>query len=190
MISIRQGVFETNSSSQHCLSVNAGMRDTKEFPQLIDGNVYIPFGNPDETKNFVQLVQYIVCMMLDEKSVETLMTLPEDERKQFYQVVQLAYRMAGLGEVDEVVITPPERCKHGGIHIEEDGDVALWGGERAYMSTLSTGLSTVLDELSHPVRRNNTAMSLVARHAKDVDPNVAYAAAALALNTSGHFIEI
>lgn len=190
MISIRQCVFETNSSSQHCLSVNDGMRDTKEFPQLIDGNVYIPFENPDETKNFVQLVQYMVCMMLDEQSVETLITLPEDERKKFYQVIQLAYRMAGLDEVDEVVITPPERYKHCGIHIDGDGDVALWGGERAYMSTLSTGLSTVLDELSHPVRMNNTAMSLVARYAKDADPKVAYAAAALALNTNGYFIEM
>ena len=190
MISIRQGVFETNSSSQHCLSVNAGMRDTKEFPQLIDGNVYIPFGNPDETKNFVQLVQYMVCMMLDEKSVETLITLPEDERKQFYQVIQLAYRMAGLGEVDEVVITPPEQYKHCGIHIEESGYATLWGGQCTDMSTFSTGLSTVLDELSYPVRMNNTAMSLVAWYAKDVDPKVAYAAAALALNTSGYFIEM
>lgn len=64
MFTVRPTVFETNSSSEHCLTVEDGMRDIDEFPVPDDaGMVHIPLiGNADdltETKDFVSLVQYL-----------------------------------------------------------------------------------------------------------------------------------
>lgn len=190
MISIRQGVFETNSSSQHCVTVKPGMRDVDEFPMIEDYDIHIPFGNPSVTDTFLKLVQYIICMMLEEHPLEHLMNIPTEDRKKFYKVIQLAYKMAGIGEVDNVIIDPANPKRAGGINIDADGDVTLFGCENTELGTLGIGLQDALDELAGAVKNNNTALSLVTWYAKDVDPTVAYAAAALALNTSGYFIEM
>ena len=185
MFTVRPNVFETNSSSEHCLTVEDGMRDIEEFPVPDDtGTVHIPMiGNADDlyvTKDFVSLVQYIVIASLKGNGYEHLFKLTEEEVSQLNYVITTAYKMAGIADVDEVVLDA-----NGG------GYLALWGGCYTETDTMEWGLKSVLARLAWSVKDNNVALRLVTLYTtnKPSEHDLNYAAAALAMRTHGVFQE-
>lgn len=193
MITVRPNVFETNSSSEHCLTVEDGMRDIEEFPVPDDtGTVHIPMiGNADDlcaTKNFVSLVQYIVIASLKGNGYEHLFKLTEEEVSHLNYVITTAYKMAGIADVDEVVLDPPDK-KDIGVTLSGGGYLALWGGCYTETDTMEWGLKSVLERLAWYVKNNNVALRLVTLYTtnKPSEHDLNYAAAALAMRTHGTF---
>lgn len=197
MITVRPNVFETNSSSEHCLTVEDGMRDIEEFPIPDDtGAVHIPMiGNADDlyvTKDFVSLVQYIVMASLKGNGYELLFKLTEEEVSHLNYVITTAYKMAGIAGVDEVVLDPPDK-KYIGVTLSVSGGgyLALWGDCYTEMDTMEWGLKAVLGRLAWYVKDNNVALRLVTLYTtnKPSEHDLNYAAAALAMRTHGVFRE-
>lgn len=188
----RDAVFETNSSSTHCLTVNEGMRDKNEFPPIEDGIVHIPLSDShdiDKTNTFVKLVQYIVLMTLEEHGYEYLFKIPESDVMRLRNVIEMAYRMAGFKEdIDEIVFDPPKRASSNGIVLTTSGAI-LWDVFVLDIGVLADSLNYALECLHDRMSKNNTAVSLVKWYGDPADEVTSYAAAALAMNTSGYFIE-
>lgn len=193
MFTVRPTVFETNSSSEHCLTVENGMRDIEEFPMPDDtGKVHIPLiVNADdlsETKDFVSLVQYLVLMATHGGGYEKLFKLKDYEIAMLYDVITLAYRMACIHGVDEVVLDPP--IPNAGIDLYGSGYITLWGGCCTDLATMGDGITDAVERLAWSVRDNNLAHTLVNQYAgAGGNKNVNYAAAALAMRTHGDFQE-
>lgn len=193
MFTVRPNVFETNSSSEHCLTVEDGMRDIEEFPVPDDtGTIHIPLiRNADdlsETKDFVSLVQYLVLMATHGGGYEKLFSLKDYEIAMLYEVIELAYRMACIHGVDDVVLDPP--TPNVGIDLYGSGYITLWGGCYTDLATMGDGITDAIERLSWYVRDNNLANTLVTQYADTKgNKNVKYAAAALAMRTHGYFQE-
>ena len=191
MITVRPNVFETNSSSEHCLTVEDGMRDIEEFPIPDDtGTVHIPMlrngDDLDETTNFVSLVQYLVMVATECGGYEKLFRLPEADLATLHDVIIKAYSMAGIAGVEDVVLDPPADSE--GICLSGNGYVTLWGGCCTEVSTMEWGLKSALERLAWYVKDNNLAHTLVKQYTGDFELKN-YAAAALAMRTHGYFKE-
>ncbi len=195
MFTVRPNVFETNSSSEHCLTVEDGMRDIEEFPVPDDtGTVHIPMilnaDYLDDTKDFVSLVQYVVLVALKGNGYENLFKLTEEEVKQIDYLITTAYKMAGIMGMDTVVLDPPSKTDVG-IELGSDGTLSLWGSCCTELSTMEWGLKDALQRLAWYVRDNNVALRLVTLYTTNQpsDHDLNYAAAALAMRTHGVFQE-
>ena len=187
MFTVRPTVFETNSSSEHCLTVEDGMRDIEEFPVPDDaGRVHIPMlrngDDLDETPNFVSLVQYLVMVATECGGYEKLFRLPEDVLATLDDVIIKAYRMAGIAGVEDIVLDPPTDSE--GICLSGNGYVTLWGGCYTEVPSMDWGLKGALERLAWYVHDNNLAHTLVKPYTYEL---VNYAAAALAMRTHGTF---
>lgn len=194
MFTVRPSVFETNSSSEHCLTVENGMRDIEEFPVPDDtGKVHIPLiGNSDdlsETKDFVSLVQYVVLASLKGNGYENLFRMTEGELNKLHYVITTAYKMAGITGVDEISFEPPSK-NYIGVELGRN-TIALWGGCYTELSTMEWGIDDVVGRLAWSVKDNNVALRLVTLYTTNHpgDKQLNYAAAALAMRTHGHFQE-
>ena len=192
MFTVRPNVFETNSSSEHCLTVEDGMRDIEEFPVPDDaGMVHIPLiGNADdlnETKDFVSLVQYVVLASLKGNGYENLFRMTEGDLNKLHYLITTAYKMAGITGVDEISFEPPNK-NYLGVELGRN-TIALWGGCYTELSTMEWGIDDVINRLAWYVKDNNVALRLVTLYTPNFpgDKQLNYAAAALAMRTHGYF---
>ena len=191
MKTIRIGVFETNSSSEHVLTVNDGMRDVSQFPKKDDDDCIhirlVPgawLDGPYDT--FEKMVQFMVVMAVREEGFDSLLT-DKDISSRLYRIINLAYKMAGLGEIDEVIFDPPtDEC--GGIHINSYSTTLFEAIDNS-LGVLWSDLDHVIDNVSFYVMNNNVARSLVMTYAPNEPIKLAYTAAALAMNTVGQLEE-
>ena len=99
----------------------------------------------------------------------------------------MAYRMAGITGVNEVVLDPPANSE--GIRLYGNGYITLWGGCYTDLETLSYGIKSTIKRLAWFVRNNNIAHTLVKQYGLLGEDEVNYAAAALAMRTHGEFDE-
>ena len=195
MFTVRPTVFETNSSSEHCLTVEDGMRDIEEFPIPDDtGKVHIPLiGNADdltETKDFVSLVQYVVLASLKGNGYENLFRMSEEDLNKLHYLITTAYKMAGIMGVDEISFEPPNK-NYLGVELGKN-TLALWGGCYTDLSTMEWGIDDVISRLAWAVRDSNVALRLATPYLANYmgeSKKINYAAAALAMRTHGHFQE-
>jgi len=192
METIREQTFETNLSSMHSFAVGDGIRDHKEFPKPDDQNrIHIPwrrFDDLDDLNSFTAIVQLLVIILVTGKTghVEDLLTLEDDKRNQFFEAVKLAYFMAGLDEIEGVIIDLPKEAH--GIELNNyeaciDG-VADWTDMELILPS-DTGTIQDLGAI-RLLSNNNTALTLVSScRGKCDDEYVLYTAALLAMNVHG-----
>lgn len=194
METIRNQTFETNSSSSHSLTVGNGMRDFKEFPELDNSNrIHIPwcrFEDLDGLDTFTSIVQLLVIILVDGYTghVEDLFKMDAAKRNQLVSAIALAYSMAGLDEVEGIVIDLPPEAH--GIELNDYEAsiyrVANWT-EMDLMLASDTGSIKDLGA-ARLLSRNNTALSLVSsKRGECNDDDVLYTAALLAMNVRGAF---
>ena len=192
METMREQTFETNSSSMHSFTVGVGIRDRKEFPEIDDqGRVHIPwvrFEDLDDIYTFTSIVQLLVIILVNGKTghVEDLLKMEDDKRNQLVNAIKIAYSMAGLDEVDEVVIDLPPEAH--GIELNEYeaciDSVANWT-DMGLILPSDTGTIQDLGAIQL-LANNNTALTLVsAQRGKCNDEYVLYTAALLAMNVHG-----
>lgn len=194
MFTVRPNVFETNSSSEHCLTVEDGMRDIEEFPVPDEfGELRIPLprcaDDLKKTDNFIQLVQYIVLEATCGGGYSELVKLETENVNKLFAVIQLAYKMAGLNDVESVVFEPPPNFDHGLVMYPDT--IEVWDFCDTELSTLGGGIDDALEHLAYAVMQHGSAMTLVTNcpGCKGNNKILNYAAAALALNTHGYFSE-
>jgi len=194
METIREQTFETNSSSMHSFTVGVGIRDRKEFPEPDEyGRIHIPwrrFEDLDGLDSFTSIVQLLVIILINGSEctshLEDLFMVDEGKRAGFIKAVQLAYEMAGLDEIDGVVIDLPQSAHALELNEYEtciDG-VANWSDMELMLSSNEGSVKDLGAQLL--LCQNNTALSLVsAMSGKCADYDILYTAALLAMNVHG-----
>lgn len=192
MISIRNHVFETNSSTEHCLTVQNGMRDIGEFPIPDDGGVvHIPLlyssDELEDTSTFVKLVQHVILCTIDGQGYARLFTLDGKIMSQLYYLIVTAYKMAGIFGVDDIIFDFPQNVT--GIELLSNGTIGINHG---YLESncFQDNFKSVIQHLAAYMKGNNVAIHLVKQYTScDEDyQELNYAAAALAMRTTGEYV--
>lgn len=191
METMRNGVFETNSSSEHSFSIgNTGLRDTKEFPKPDEeGRVHIPwctYDNLEKIETFTEMAQLLILFVVEgiKGRLCDLFGCRRDLREQLVQSILIAYKMAGINGVEDLVIDFPQPVT--GIEIGGSGDIFMvdlseWSGLDLMSCSMDGGIKDM--GAARALKNNNTALTLVtAMKQFSQDEDVLYTAALLAMD--------
>lgn len=191
METMRNGVFETNSSSEHSFSIgDRNLRDPKEFPKPDEeGRVHIPWCTYDslnKIETFTEMAQLMILFVVEglKGRLCDLFGCRRDLREQLVQSILIAYKMAGIGGVSELVIDFPQPVT--GIEIGGSGDIFMvdlseWSGLDLMSCSIGGGIKDM--GAVHALKNNNTALTLVnAMKQFSQDEDVLYTAALLAMD--------
>ena len=110
METMRNGVFETNSSSEHSFSIgDRNLRDPKEFPKPDEeGMVHIPWCTYDslnKIETFTELAQLLILFVVEGLNgrLTDLFSCKNEVREQLVQSILIAYKMVGITGVDGII---------------------------------------------------------------------------------------
>lgn len=111
METMRNGVFETNSSSEHSFTIgDRYLRDPKEFPKPDEeGMVHIPWCTYDslnKIETFTELAQLLILFVVEGLNgrLTDLFSCKNEVREQLAQSILIAYKMAGIADAKGIVI--------------------------------------------------------------------------------------
>ena len=191
METMRNGIFETNSSSEHSFSIgDRNLRDPIEFPKPDEeGLVHIPWCTYDslnKIETFTELAQLLILFVVEGLNgrLTDLFSCKLGVREQLVQSILIAYKMAGIDGAKGLVIDFPEPAT--GVEIS--------GGGYAFLSDVpvSSNLDLMACSMDGGIKDmgavsaltfNNTALSLVtAMRQFSQDEDVLYTAALLAMD--------
>ena len=197
METMRNGVFETNSSSEHCFTIGDGFRDRSEFPVPDEyGNVHIPwcrFDDLNSLETFTELAQLLILFVVEAHTgyIGDLFRIDKEKRLQLVNSILIAYKMAGISGADGVVIDFPKPVT--GLELDDDGNIELnnifnWTEVNLMSCSIDGGIQNMRAKFF--LKNNNVASVLVdSMLSKCSDEDVLYTAALLAMNVKGKIVE-
>lgn len=198
METMRNGVFETNSSSEHSFSIgDRNLRDPKEFPKPDEeGMVHIPWCTYDslnKIETFTELAQLLILFVVEGLNgrLTDLFSCKNEVREQLVQSILIAYKMVGITGVDGIIIDFPEPAT--GVEIGGGGypflsDVAISSNLELMACSMDGGIKDMGAVCA--LKYNNTALSLVtAMKQFSQDEDVLYTAALLAMDVKAKISE-
>ena len=158
MFTVRHGVFETNSSSCHCVTIGKHTRPISEFPVpdengviAIDLNVADSFINYAEMKTFLDYLILALLYINQGEKVSSMSYSPgSGTQKDLVKWINIIYAMVGLPKVTKLVV-------HWSAFVEFNetgtGDCHCYHDHADYLCGLQSGygLDAFFNSFDYPV---------------------------------------